>query len=149
MTNPGLKSSRRSFLKGSSLSATALLAAGPGPAVASGTEPATIRIALASIRHPPSVRAGVEKIKGVLAEYREKQVRIVCFPETYLPGIRGAKDDDLPPPNQPAMEEALESIRVSCGENQVAAIVGLEWQTRLGLENRAFVISGEGRLLGH
>ncbi len=31
----------------------------------------------------------------------------------------------------------------------VTAIIGMEWQSPLGLENRATVISGSGRVLGH
>jgi len=108
----------------------------------------TVRVGLASIRKAPSIDAGVAKIQAVLADCREKQVQIVCFPETYLPGLRGA-DKDLPPPDQPAMERALEEIRKSCGEHHVAVIVGIEWVAPHGLENRAFVISAEGRVLGY
>lgn len=110
--------------------------------------PATIRIALASIRRARDIEGGVEKIKQTLLDCRRQQVRIVCFPETYLPGLRGL-EKDLPPVNQPAMEEALRAIRAACRDSQVAAIVGMEWKSRLGLENRAFVISADGEVLGY
>ena len=107
-----------------------------------------MRIGLAPLRQPTSIPHGVEKIKTVLRECREQKVEIVCFPEAYLPGLRGA-DFDLPSPNQPVMEEALRGLRSGCRENRVAAIVGMEWITERGLENRAFVISASGRVLGH
>jgi predicted amidohydrolase len=112
--------------------------------------PATLRIGLAALERGPNVRASVAKIEKTLAECAGKKVDIVCFPETYLPGLRGAGNDaSLPPPNQPAMEQALADIRGACRQHRVAAIVGMEWVSPRGLENRAFVIDAEGTLLGH
>jgi len=115
---------------------------------AAAEDPQSVRIALASIRRAENVKSGVEKIKTVLAECREKKVQIVCFPEVYLPGLRGS-EDKLSPPDQPAMEQALADVSKSCRENQVAAIVGMEWVVPGGLENRAYVIAADGRVLGH
>ena len=95
----------------------------------------TIRIGLAPLRQPDSVLHGVEKIDGVLAASAAEQVAIVCFPEAYLPGLRGASFD-LPAVDQTTMEEALKRLRASCRARGVAAIVGLEWVSELGLENR-------------
>jgi len=108
----------------------------------------TLRIALAAMKQPPSVAEGVEKIRAVLRDCKKQKVAIVCTPETYLPGLRGA-DFDLPAPDQPAMESALRNLCAACREAGVAAIVGMEWVSKLGLENRAFVISASGRVLGH
>jgi len=107
-----------------------------------------LRIALCALRGPRSLDEGVDKITNALAECADRRVQIACFPEAYLPGLRGA-DFDLPEPDQPAMEEALRRLRRTCRALKVAAIVGMEWLSELGLENRAFVISASGRLLGH
>ena len=72
----------------------------------------------------------------------------MCFPETYLPGLRGA-DRDLPPIDQQSMEKAIQETAKACRENNVAAIVVTEWKTERGLENRAIVIDRSGRILGH
>ena len=109
---------------------------------------ATIRIGLAPLRQPESVPHGVEKIDAVLARCAAERVDIACFPEAYLPGLRGASFD-LPPVNQPAMVEALKQLRAACRSHGVTAIVGLEWVSALGLENRAVVISAAGRVLGY
>jgi len=108
----------------------------------------TLRIGLASLKRPKSVENGVEKISDTLAECHRRAVEIVCFPETYLPGLRGC-DIVLPPPDQAQMEAALREIRARCREGNVAAIVGMEWITENGLGNRAFVISAAGLVLGH
>jgi predicted amidohydrolase len=106
------------------------------------------RIGLAALKGPESVEHGVDKIASVVRTCQSRKVDIVCFPETYLPGLRGA-DFDLPAPDQQVMMTALKSISGVCRGANVAAIVGLEWLTENGLENRAVVISGAGRILGH
>lgn len=107
-----------------------------------------LRIGLAALRPPGSVAEGVEKIGRVIETCGRRRVEIVCFPETYLPGLRGA-DFDLPPPDQGAVERALRAVRAACRKHRVCAIVGAEWVSELGLENRAFVISRSGTALGH
>ncbi len=107
-----------------------------------------VRIGLAALKQRPSIPEGVEKIKTILRECKKNKVDIVCTPETYLPGLRGASFK-LPPPDQSLMEAALAELRKSCRENRVAAIVGMEWLAEAGLQNRAFVISAGGRVLGH
>ena len=109
---------------------------------------ASIRIALAPLSQPKTVADGVEKMALVLARCRKQKVRIVCFPETYVPGLRGSSRQ-LPPPDQQLMVDALEEMRRLCRAERVAAIVGMEWVSKIGLENRAFVISPSGRLLGY
>jgi predicted amidohydrolase len=110
----------------------------------------TLKIALAALKRGEDIPASVEKIRRTLAECAEKKVEIVCFSETYLPGLRGGSNDaSLAPPDQPALEKALAEIRNACRDHRVAAIVGMEWVTPRGLENRAFVIDADGSLLGH
>ncbi len=107
-----------------------------------------LRIGLASLRLAKDIDSGVAKIKKTLAECSEQKVDIVCFPETYLPGLRGA-DRDLPSIDQKAMEKAVKEIAAECGKQKVTAIVGIEWVTKRGLENRAVVIDQDGRVVGH
>ncbi len=107
-----------------------------------------VRVALASLRLAKDTDAAVAKIRKTLTECGEQGVAIVCFPEVYLPGLRGA-DRDLPPVNQLSMKTALQEIAIACGDAKVAAIVGMEWNTERGLENRAFVIDRNGTIIGH
>ena len=114
----------------------------------SAANPEKLRIGLAALAQPDSVPAGVEKLTSVLRECKRRRIDIVCTPETYLPGLRGATFD-MPDPDQPAMETALKELRSACRDNGVTAIVGMEWRSALGLENRAVVINAAGRALGH
>lgn len=107
-----------------------------------------VRVGLASLRLAKDIDSGVAKIKKTLAQCSEQKVDIVCFPETYLPGLRGA-DRDLPPIDQLAMEKAVKEIAAECGKQKVTAIVGIEWKTSRGLENRAIVIDRNGQVVGH
>jgi N-carbamoylputrescine amidase len=110
--------------------------------------PNTLRIALAALRPAGTVTDGVHKMQAALRECASRGAAIVCFPEAYLPGLRGTKQV-LPPPDQPAMEAALSALQATCHTCQIAAVAGMEWVTELGLENRAFVIASDGELLGH
>ncbi|MHB0878630.1 MAG: carbon-nitrogen hydrolase family protein [Anaerolineae bacterium] len=107
----------------------------------------TWRIALAALAQPADVAAGVDKMVSALGEAAAEGAAIICFPETYVPGLRGG-DIALPAPSREAMVTALSTMRAACVRYGVAAIVGMEWPTKRGLYNRAFVISDTGRLLG-
>lgn len=112
--------------------------------------PETIRIGLAQLRRGKDIPASTEKVVEVIEECSNKGVELVCFSETYLPGLRGGSNDAfLGEPDQPALKKAREDIRTACRENKVAAIIGMEWVTPEGLLNLAFVISEEGEILGH
>ena len=107
-----------------------------------------LRVGLAALKICKSIDEGIEKISGCLIECNKQNVDIVCFPEAYLPGLRGSVLQ-LPPVNQKAMEDALKTIQEQCRSNKINAIVGMEWLTDIGLENRAFVISSLGDVLGY
>ena len=110
--------------------------------------PEKIRIGLAALRHPESIPQGVEKVAQAIRDAAAEKVEILCCPETYLPGLRGASFQ-LPPPDQKAQEEALEAIRLKAREHHVAVIIGMEWVSPIGLLNLAYVISAQGRVLGY
>ena len=111
-------------------------------------QPGSLRIGLAALKLGKDIPAGVEKIKTVLADAARKQVDIVCFSETYLPGLRGGSAP-MPLPDQPVLERALSDLQAACRQFRVSAIVGMEWVTPRGLQNRAFVIDASGEVLGH
>ena len=46
-------------------------------------------IALASPRIASTLDEGLDKIKRLLSEASAQGAEIVCFPEAYLPGLRG------------------------------------------------------------
>jgi predicted amidohydrolase len=112
-------------------------------------EPASsLRIGLAAVRNYPTVEERLEAVDRFLAEASAKAVAIVCFPETYIPGLRGM-DFPVPPHDQARQEAALEAVGASAQRHGIAAIVGMEWETQAGLHNTAFVISRNGEIEGY
>lgn len=105
------------------------------------------RIGLASVRNAPSLGERLATLDRMLGQAAAQAVAIVCFPETYIPGLRGM-DFPVPPHDQSRQEAALEAIRESVRRHQVAVVVGMEWQTEHGLHNTAFVIDRDGAVLG-
>ncbi len=108
----------------------------------------TLRIGLAAARNAPSVEERLRTAERFLAEAAERRVAIVCFPETYIPGLRG-QDFEVPAHDQGQQEAALESIRGAAERCRVAVVVGMEWETGVGLHNVAFVISRSGEVMGY
>src|SRR5262245_17027046 len=99
----------------------------------------TLRIALAALRPAESIAAGTERMLAALAAAATRDAQLVCFPEAYLPGLRGSRWHPVPaPPDQPAQVAALARLQAGCRYHSIAAIAGLEWVSDLGLENRAF-----------
>ena len=106
-----------------------------------------LRIGLASVRNAPTVEERLETVDRVLAEAAARDVAIVCFPEAYIPGLRGF-DFPVPPPDQARQEAALDEICSSAKRHGVAVVVGMEWESALVPHNAAFVIARNGELLG-
>jgi predicted amidohydrolase len=108
----------------------------------------TLRIGLAAVRNAPTVEERLETAERVLADAAAQDVAIVCFPETYVPGLRGF-DFPVPPPDPRRQEAALERVRAAARRRGVAVVLGMEWETGLGPHNVAFVISRAGEVLGY
>jgi predicted amidohydrolase len=94
------------------------------------------------------VEERIETARRFLAEAAARDVAIVCFPETYIPGLRGF-DFPVAPRDQRRQEEALAEISAAAGEHGVAAVLGMEWETAAGTHNVAFVISRTGEVEGY
>jgi predicted amidohydrolase len=106
-----------------------------------------LRIGLAAGRNAPSVEERLQTADRFLADARAQDVAIVCFPETYIPGLRG-QDFPVPPPDQGRQQAALDRIRAAARRHHVAVVMGMEWASAAGLHNVAFVISRDGAIEG-
>ena len=65
-------------------------------------------IALASPSIASTLDDGLDKIKRLLSEASAQGAEIVCFPEAYLPGLRG-QDFEVFPFDQAQQERVLET----------------------------------------
>lgn len=104
-------------------------------------------IALASPRVASSIDEGLEKVKRLVAEASVRGAEIVCFPEAYLPGLRG-QDFEVPPFDRTQQERVLRAATQWAREYSVAIILGTENLTDEGRQIAAFVIDADGRIQG-
>ncbi len=104
-------------------------------------------IALASPRIASTIDEGLDKIKKLLFEASAQGAEIVCFPEAYIPGLRG-QDFEVSPFDQSQQERALKSVAQWSRTYGVATILGMERIVSTGTQIAAFVIDGMGQLQG-
>jgi predicted amidohydrolase len=105
-------------------------------------------IALASPRIASSLDEGLDKIKRLLSEASAQGAAIVCFPEAYLPGLRGV-DIEVLPFGQAEQERVLEAVAQWARTYAVATVLGMERPTEAGRLNVAYVFDARGQLLGY
>jgi predicted amidohydrolase len=113
-----------------------------------GDRQRTLRIGLAAARNAPTPEERLDIVDRIIVEAAARGVAIVCFPEAYIPGLRG-QDFSVPPPDQARQEAALERIRATAARHGVAIIIGMEWESDAGPLNVAFVVGRDGAVLGH
>jgi predicted amidohydrolase len=104
-------------------------------------------IALASPRVASCVEECLEKIKQSLAEAAAQGARVVCFPEAYLPGLRGL-DFEVPPFDRSQQERALGAVAGWARSYKVTIILGMEWLTDAGRHIAAVVLDASGAIQG-
>ena len=104
-------------------------------------------IALASPRIASSLDEGLDKIKQFLSEASTRGAEIVCFPEAYLPGLRG-QDFEVFPFDLAEQERALRAVSEWARTYEVATILGMERLTDAGRQIAAFVVDARGELQG-
>jgi predicted amidohydrolase len=104
-------------------------------------------IALASPRVAATFEEGVAAVQRLQSEAAERGAMIVCFPEAYLPGLRGL-DFDVYPWDRALQERALAAVASSAREHGIATILGIELITDHGRQIAAAVIGADGELVG-
>src|SRR5262249_41295610 len=104
-------------------------------------------ISLASPCIATSLDEGLDKVRWLIAEAAGRGARVVCFPEAYLPGLRGG-DIEVLPFGQAELERVLGAVAGWARQYGVATILGTERLTEAGRENVAVVFDDRGRTLG-
>jgi predicted amidohydrolase len=105
-------------------------------------------IALASPRVASALDEGLAKVKRFQSEASAQGAEIVCFPEAYLPGLRG-QDFEVPPFDQTQQEQALRAVAQWARIYAVATILGMERPTKTGRQIVAVVIDARGQIQGY
>src|SRR5262245_5015 len=105
-------------------------------------------IALASPRIARSLEEGLDRVDWLMSAASAHGARIVCFPEAYLPGLRG-QDFEVLPFEQKDQERVLDALSQLARRHAQAAILGMERLTDGGRQIVAVVVDAEGRIHGY
>ena len=107
----------------------------------------TIRIAVASTPLTATLDEAVPAAVAAIEEAGRLGARIVCLPETGLPGhrVQGRHVPDVP---QDALDDALDEVADAARAAGVVTIVGTERPTPAGREILSVVIGADGTRLG-
>ena len=105
-------------------------------------------IGLASPGIATSIENGLARIERLLSEASAQGAEIVCFPEAYLPGLRG-QDFEVLPFDRAQRERVLEAVSQLARTYRVATILGMERVTEAGRQIAACVIDARGQIQGY
>jgi predicted amidohydrolase len=104
-------------------------------------------VALASPRIAASLDDGLDRIGRLLSDASAQGAEIACFPEAYLPGLRG-QDFDVFPFDRTQQDRALRAVADLARAHRVATVLGMENITDGGRQIAAFVIDAQGQVRG-
>ena len=105
-------------------------------------------VGLATPRVAKSLDDGLSRIERLVSEAAAKGAEVVCFPEAYLPGLRGQDFDPIPWDRKTQLG-ALKAVREIAREQRVAVIHGMERITEAGRQIVACVINADGTVQGY
>ncbi len=105
-------------------------------------------IALASPCIATALEEGLAKIKRCLSDASAQGAEIVCFPEAYLPGLRG-QDFEVLPWDQTQHDRVVQAVAQWARTYAVATILGMERITEAGQQIVAMVIDARGQIQGY
>jgi predicted amidohydrolase len=91
---------------------------------------------------------GLARVGKLMSDAASQSAKIVCFPEAYLPGLRGL-DYEVPPAERAQQDRALQTVMQWAGTFKIATILSLERLTAKGTQIAAYVIDATGKLLGY
>jgi predicted amidohydrolase len=112
-----------------------------------GADPATVRIAVASTPLTATLDEAVPAAIAAAEEAARRGARIVCLPETALPGHRSQRRS-VPDVPRAAIDVAVRSVAAAAARTGIVAIVGAERPTPAGREIVSIVIDADGSELG-
>lgn len=106
-----------------------------------------MKIALASPPVAPSVADGLHNVEQCLSTAADQGATLACFPEAYLPGLRGL-DFAVAPFDHALQRQTLNRVAQLARRYQVATIIGMERYVDAGRQIVSYVITGSGDVVG-
>ena len=104
-------------------------------------------IALAAPRVASSLGDALAQVDHHIAEADRLGARVVCFPEAYVPGLRGV-GVDVPPFSAADQAHVVESVGGWARAHGIAVVLGMEWIADTGRHIAAAVFDPAGDLQG-
>jgi predicted amidohydrolase len=105
-------------------------------------------IALASPSVAKTLDDGLEKTRRLMSEASSQGAQIVCFPEAYLPGLRG-QDFEVPSFDRTNQEHVEQTVALWARTYSITTILGMERITEAGRQIVAVVIGADGKFQGY
>ncbi len=107
-----------------------------------------MKIALASPRVATNLNEGLDKVKLLIAEAARQAAEIVCFPEAYLPGLRG-QDFNVPDFDANDQKRVVRAVTHWAHTYKISTVLGMERVTDQGRQIVAVVIGPDGEVQGY
>lgn len=104
-------------------------------------------IGLASPRIATSLDDGLARIERLVSSAASQHAEIICFPEAYLPGLRG-QDFAVIPWSAADEEQAVAQVSAMARSHGIAVILGLEQLAGAARRIAACVINADGTIQG-
>jgi predicted amidohydrolase len=105
-------------------------------------------IALASPRVASTLDEGLDKIRRLMSEASTQGAEIACFPEAYIPGLRG-QDFEVYSFDESQQQRALQAVGEWARAYSLAMILGMERLTEAGRQIVAVVFDARGQVQGY
>ena len=108
-----------------------------------------LTIGLASPRVATTLDEALEKVRRLIADASARGADIVCFPEAYVPGLRG-QDFEVYPFGAEDEERALRTVAEWSKKYAIATILGMERRIDAGRQRQvvSWVIEASGEIQG-
>jgi len=106
-----------------------------------------LTIALAAPPVARSLEHGLGEVARLASEAAERRAAVVCFPEAYLPGLRG-QDFEVWEYGRAEEERVVAEARRIARAAKLVLILGMERMTERGRVIAALVVDGRGEVLG-
>jgi predicted amidohydrolase len=105
------------------------------------------RIALANLRFPATAEESVALAAEAINQAAGEGARIVCFPECYVPGYRGA-GKRVPAPDAAFLDRAWAVVALAASRAGISVVLGTERLAGGGLVATALVLNDDGSIAG-
>jgi predicted amidohydrolase len=105
------------------------------------------RIALANLEFPPTPQESIPLAEQAIAGAASKGAGLICFPECFIPGYRGA-GKGIPPADPAFLEGAWSALASAAEQVNVAVVLGTERVVDDRVLISAVVINPDGTIAG-